>query len=325
MTVLPFVCLAIGIIMGLFIKSKGFLLLADKISTLALVCLMMTIGIGIGLNESIMINLARIGFNCVVISISAILFSVLATVICERTVLPLEKMNDELKKKNLSISGVEGEHRPDEPEQGQDEKKSPLVWMMPLSIVMGLILGIFLRNMLPPTAISKFFTIFLIILYVCVGISQGSNRSVFSYIRLLGVRVLWLPFAILAGSLSGGLISGIILGLPLHTSMISASGMSFYSLTGAYMTQTYGIETGTYGFIVNVMREFFTVLAMPFLVKISKGSPIAGGAAGNMDTMLAPVTKFVGVQLGLVTLITGTVLTFLVPFLLPLLSSVLRG
>ena len=83
------------------------------------------------------------------------------------------------------------------------------------------------------------------------------------------------------------------------------------------MTQAYGLEIGTYGFIVNVLREFFTVLLMPLLIKISLGSPIAGGAAGNMDTMLAPVTKFVGVRLGLVTLITGTIFTLLVPIVLP--------
>ncbi len=97
--------------------------------------------------------------------------------------------------------------------------------------------------------------------------------------------------------------------------------MSYYSITGAFMTEAYGLEVGAYGFLVNVMREFLTVL-MPVLVKISKGSPIAGGAAGNMDTMLAPVTKFVGVRLGLVTLVTGTVLTFVVPFLLPLMAAV---
>lgn len=85
------------------------------------------------------------------------------------------------------------------------------------------------------------------------------------------------------------------------------------------MTQAYGIEWGTYGFVVNVMREFFTVLILPLLIRISSGSPIAGGAAGNMDTMLVPVTKFVGVELGLVTLITGVILTFTVPFILPFL------
>ena len=89
------------------------------------------------------------------------------------------------------------------------------------------------------------------------------------------------------------------------------------------MTQTYGLTFGTYGFIVNVLREFFTVLIMPLLIKISRGSPIAGGAAGDMDTMLAPITKFVGSGLSLVTLLTGMILTFIVPILLPVLTEVL--
>ena len=40
-----------------------------------------------------------------------------------------------------------------------------------------------------------------------------------------------------------------------------------------------------------------------------------------MDTMLAPVTKFVGINLSIVTLLTGTVLTFIVPILLPIMSN----
>jgi uncharacterized membrane protein YbjE (DUF340 family) len=91
--------------------------------------------------------------------------------------------------------------------------------------------------------------------------------------------------------------------------------MSYYSLTGAYMTQVFGIEAGTYGFVVNVMREFFTVLLLPILVRISKGSPIASGASGDMDTMLAPITRFVGVELGLVSLITGIIVSVMVTFL----------
>lgn len=87
------------------------------------------------------------------------------------------------------------------------------------------------------------------------------------------------------------------------------------------MTQTYGLAPGAYGFIVNLLREFITVLIMPLLIRISPGSPIAGGAAGDMDTMLAPVTKFVGINLSIVTLLTGTVLTFIVPILLPIMSN----
>ncbi|MPN62917.1 Lysine exporter LysO [bioreactor metagenome] len=156
-----------------------------------------------------------------------------------------------------------------------------------------------------------------------VGINLGVNRKVFKYIKLMGLKVVLIPLAIFIGSLIGGLLSGLVLDIPVNISVISASGMSYYSITGAYMAQVYGIEAGTYGFMVNVMREFFTVLFLPFLVKVSNGSPIAGGAAGNMDTMLVPVTKFVGAELGLVALITGVILTFAVPFILPVLYGIL--
>ena len=68
------------------------------------------------------------------------------------------------------------------------------------------------------------------------------------------------------------------------------------------------------------MREFFTAFFLPILIK--KGSAIAAGGAGNMDTMLMPITKFVGAELGLVTLITGIILTFSVPVLLPILGKI---
>jgi uncharacterized membrane protein YbjE (DUF340 family) len=159
----------------------------------------------------------------------------------------------------------------------------------------------------------------LIILYTGVGISFGMNRSVFQYIRILSWKILLIPVAIIAGSMAGGYASGIILGMPIYITVTAAGGMSYYSITGAYLTQVYGIEAGAFGFLVNVMREFLTVLCLPLLIRISQGSPIASGAAGDMDTMLVPITKFTGAELGIVTLVTGTILTFLVPFILPIL------
>lgn len=192
--------------------------------------------------------------------------------------------------------------------------------MMPGSIIAGLLMGVFFRTYWSQVFVDKVFTAALVILYICVGVSQGLNREVFQFIRLLGFKVIWLSAAILLGSVTGGVFAGFVLDVPLHISVVSASGMSFYSITGAYMTEVFGLEIGTYGFLVNVMREFFTVLLMPLLMKISLGSPMAGGAAGNMDTMLAPITKFVGVRLGLVALLTGTILTLIVPFLLPVMA-----
>lgn len=313
MTWMPFLCLATGFFISMRNLTEKTLKVFDGIINVALVLLMLTIGMNIGINDSVMSNLDSIGLNCLVISLSAIAFSVLFTVIIEKTVLPLEKLKEKLSSENININNEIGIS------EEEESKKSPLIWIMPLSIVIGVVFGYFFMPYSLTFILDYLLIGSLIILYTSVGISLGSNRKVFKYIKVLGFRVIYISIAIFLGSITGGFIAGIILGTPLHISIMSASGMSYYSLTGAYMTQAYGIEWGTYGFVVNVMREFFTVLLLPLLIRISSGSPIAGGAAGNMDTMLVPVTKFVGVELGLVTLITGVILTFAVPFILPVL------
>lgn len=315
MTWMPFLCLATGFFISMRNLTERTLKVFDGVINVALVVLMLTIGMNIGINDSVMSNLDSIGLNCLVISLSAIAFSILFTVIIEKTVLPLEKLKEKLSSENININNEIGIS------EEEESKKSPLIWIMPLSIVIGVVFGYFFMPYTLIFILDYLLIGSLIILYTSVGISLGSNRKVFKYIKVLGFRVIYISIAIFLGSITGGLIAGTILGTPLHISIMSASGMSYYSLTGAYMTQAYGIEWGTYGFVVNVMREFFTVLLLPLLIRISSGSPIAGGAAGNMDTMLVPVTKFVGVELGLVTLITGVILTFAVPFILPVLYA----
>lgn len=315
MTVLPFICLAIGIILGIFIKDNRLKIYSEKLSTAVLSLLMLTIGLGIGIDNAVRKNFAEIGLNCIVISLSAIAFSVIFIVLCEKTVLPLKALSKELEEKNLSLN-----------QEGEEEQPSGdtfLVFLMPVSVISGLLLGKFFQEKISSLMIDRGFTIFLITLYICVGISQGSEKGILNFLKLLGIKIIWIPICILAGSITGGIIAGKILNLPAVVSVISASGMGYYSITGAFMTNSYGLAVGAYGFIVNILREMLTIILMPFLIKISLGSPIAGGGAGNMDTMLMPVTKFVGAPLGIVTLFTGTILTIIVPFLLPLLASIL--
>ncbi|QHI71201.1 lysine exporter LysO family protein [Aminipila terrae] len=319
MTFMPFICLGVGLLVSIRQLPGKILQVVDWVINIALIVLMLTIGMNIGINDSVMLNLPVIGLNCVVISLSAIIFSVLLVILVEKTLLPLSALQEKLYLEKMDVS------KEVDISQEEEKKTSPLVWIMPVSIIAGVVIGY--------TLLQESFSVYLnyslygslILLYTGVGISLGTNRKVFRYVKILGFKIIYISLAIFIGSLTGGALAGIILGLPLHVSMLSAGGMSYYSITGAYMTQVYGIETGTYGFMVNVMREFFTVIFLPVLIKLSKGSPIAGGAAGNMDTMLVPVTKFVGPELGLVALITGVILTFFVPFELPLLSNIMNS
>lgn len=315
MTIMPFICLFFGIIIGIRNLSKEIMKKIDMVINIVIVILMTTIGMNIGINEEIISELGKIGWNCAVISILGILFSVILTIILEKTILPLEKIKKQLELKNYE------NRRDEEVEAG----KSPLTIIIPISVILGVIIGVFFMDKFYERILNYSLVISLIMLYIGVGIFLGSNLKVLEYVKVIGVKIVLISLAILMGSLLGGAVAGKILGVPENISIISAGGMGYYSLTGAFMTSKFGIEAGTYGFIVNIMREFFTVFFLPILIKISKGSAIASGGAGNMDTMLMPITKFVGAELGLVTLITGIILTFSVPVLLPILGKIFIG
>ena len=311
-TLIPFICLAFGAAInwrGLpAIVLKAF----DIATNAALILLMAVIGLNIGTSPQVMGNLGAIGLNCLIISLSAIIGSVILVRLAEATVMPLEKIRLQLAEENA--------HTADEqPKTGF----SPLIILMPACIVIGIIAGYFWLQDMSRSILDTALTVSLIFLYTGVGVSLGENKEVFQYIKRLGARILFMPAAIFAGCIAGGFISGLLLHLPYSYSVISASGMGYYSLTGAFMTETVGIEAGTYGFIVNVSRDVFTVALLPLLSKISKGSPIASGAAGCMDTMLVPVTRAVGPELGMVSLISGTILTFVVPVWLPVIGAIL--
>lgn len=312
MTIIPFICLFLGIVIGTRNLSKAIMKRIDIFTNIVVIILMTVIGMNIGINEEIISELGKIGWNCAVISIFGMSFSIILTVMLEKTVLPLEKIKNKINLENFA-----------EKKDEQDEnEESLLAAAIPVSVISGVIIGIFLMDKTYEIFLNYSLVASLVMLYIGVGIFLGSNLKVLKYVKEIGVKILLIPLVIVIGSILGGTIAGKILGIPINISVISAGGMGYYSLTGAFMTSKFGIEAGTYGFVVNIMREFFTVLFLPILIKISKGSAIASGGAGNMDTMLMPVTKFVGAELGLVTLITGIVLTFFVPIILPILERI---
>ena len=325
-TLIPFICLAFGAAINWRGLPAPLLKAFDITTNAALILLMTVIGLNIGTSPQVMGNLGTIGLNCLIISLSAITGSVILVCLAEATVMPLEKIRLQLSEENSHAAEESAVHQDavvHAAEFQTESSFSPLIIVMPACIVIGIIAGYFWLQDMSRSILDTTLTVSLIFLYTGVGVSLGENKEVFQYIKRLGVRILFMPAAIFAGCIAGGFISGLLLRLPYSYSVISASGMGYYSLTGAFMTETFGIEAGTYGFIVNVSRDVFTVALLPLLSKISKGSPIASGAAGCMDTMLVPVTRAVGPELGMVALISGTILTFVVPVWLPVIGAVL--
>lgn len=305
---IPFICIAIGAVINWKGLPEKVLKVINFIMNSALMLLMTVVGLNVGTSREVLDNIGKIGLNCIIMCLSSIAFAVLLMVIMEKTILPLEEIRLKLhEERGLDIKPVE-----------EIKGVDPLLIAMPLAIILGLLIGIFVFPDIKESTLDLLLAISLIFLYTGAGVSLATNKIAFLYIRKLGLRILLIPLAIFVGGLISGFIMSKLLGVDLCWSVTASSTMGYYSLPGAFMTEAYGVEAGIYGFMVNIFRDICTVTFMPILKRISKGSPIASGAGGCMDSMFIPVTRAVGPELGIAGLITGTIITIFVPFWLPL-------
>ena len=154
-------------------------------------------------------------------------------------------------------------------------------------------------------------------LLFCVGITVGNNTTMLKTFRNLDPRLMLLPLMTIVGTLSATAIASI--GLP-HRSLTDClaigSGFGYYALSSIFITQYRGPELGTVALLANIIREVFTLLGAPLLVKyFGPLAPISSGGATTMDTTLPIITRCSGQDFVIVSLFHGFLVDFSVPFL----------
>lgn len=94
------------------------------------------------------------------------------------------------------------------------------------------------------------------------------------------------------------------------------AGFGYYSLSSIFITEYKGAELGTIALLSNIVREMFTLLLSPLLVKVAGPlAPIAAGGVTSMDTTLPIIMDSSGRQYAVVSLFHGFVLEFSIPFI----------
>ena len=104
---IPFICITLGAVINWKGLPDKALKVSDILMNAALFALMAVIGLNIGLSDTVMKNLGSIGVKCLLISFAAIWCSVGITVLCEKTVMPLEKIRLQLLAEKNSEDGLE--------------------------------------------------------------------------------------------------------------------------------------------------------------------------------------------------------------------------
>ncbi|MGE5404490.1 MAG: lysine exporter LysO family protein [Candidatus Saccharibacteria bacterium] len=294
----PFLWLAVGAILAPILHRW-----ADRIMKYSLYLLLLGLGAGIGANKAVVAAIPRLGLRALTICLLASAVSILLAWAWEK-LFAKSVDHDEVNESDDSVSDLSQEY------------------YFILFVVMCLVGGIFGGYSLPvkPQIISWVIDLSLIAIYVSVG--AGLVAGLEGLKSQIGkARYLWVPVLITVGSVAGGLLAAKILGTGLLVTGAVGGGMGYYSLTAAILTQNGGAEPGFVAFLANFLREVLTFFLTPLLARFSRLAPIALGGATTMDTTLAVIKRSLGEEYAILGLLSGAVLTLVVPFLLVFILS----
>jgi len=291
-----------GILIGFKVgEESSFLKISDSITKLGLIILLAAMGANLGSNEEIFLQLGKIGLQAFLFAIISIIFSVLFIVLFRRI----------LKLNNFLLSGKE-----EDIESGENESKMSLIIF--LSVVTGILIGYFILEPAYYSWLDPLTNYSLAVLLFGVGVDIGASREILADLKLMGWKVLAIPFLIAAGSLIGSVIIGKLLGFAFSESAAVGAGFGWYSLSGVLISKLHSAELGSLAFLANVFRELMTVILLPFVVKyFGSLAAIAPGGATTMDVTLPLVKESGGEAVVIPAFISGAVLSTLVPILVP--------
>ena len=129
-----------------------------------------------------------------------------------------------------------------------------------------------------------------------VAFSLGSHPEALRRFTRLSPRLALLPLATITGTLTGCMLTGILLPERSLTDCLSVgSGMGYYSLSSILITGYRGTELGTVALLANILREITALLAAPLLARwFGHLAPMAVGGATSMDTTLPVSVRYAG-------------------------------
>lgn len=159
-------------------------------------------------------------------------------------------------------------------------------------------------------------------LMAAIGLAVGSDTRLGEIIATLRPRLLLLPVATTVGTFCGALLGAALLYMSASECLAIGSGFAYYSLSSVFITQYLGAEAGTVALVCNVLREIFTLLFTPLVVKHFGPVPaISCGGATTMDTTLPIIARYAGNQWIPAALIHAMILDFSVPLWVMLFCS----
>ena len=335
-TIISLLLLLAFLTAGFVIAKLGLLsfnVVAEKAFLVVLYLLLFTMGLRLGQMKDILSNLSLVGS----LAISSAVFTCTGTVLLHILMAPvyrrldrsglfvfsssatIEKNTPEMSKKNIGPIV----RRPRLSASRRlamllHNLKKPLLLL--LFVALGTVVGLFLP-VVPLLRDGTISTWILYILLFIIGIQMAGSGTHFRKL-LVQPAVLLLPLVTIAATLLSSLGTLFFPNMTAGRSLALGAGFGWYSLSGVLISNLGDPMLGTAAFLSNMFRETFAFLMVPVLKttgRCESGIGIAG--ATSMDVTLPVIEDIWGPGIIPLSITHGVILSFLVPFLVPLFMS----
>ena len=288
----------------------------EQLTNIVIYILVFLMGLRMGANEEVTSNLGSIGLQAAGITVFVVGGSILAVHIARKTL----KLNKE------GILGL-----PEEEEQGGEEEreaesggvKSTLIILT--FVVAGMAAGYF---MIPEIfedtdafqdMSGDWLVVGICILLALAGFNLGLEGKVIQSFKGVGIKVIFIPIAAVAGSLIMGAVYGLISSLTVSESIAVSAGFGWYTLAPGMLTEAGFAVAGAVSFMHNVIRETLGIVLIPIAAKkigYLECTSIPGVAA--MDVCLSIVERSCRAETVVYSFCTGALMCVCVPVVVTL-------
>ncbi|MCF7914847.1 MAG: lysine exporter LysO family protein [Spirochaetaceae bacterium] len=316
------------------IPQTGYL---DRIMSTALALLLFSMGLRIGMLESITQQLMRIGL----LSLSFAVATVLGTLVLLLALMAITgKLGSTAGSRSTSSEPSAGPEKPGitpaaertaEPavdgrssEPAAQEAVPPAFGLSEPFRLFLLVVAGFLSGYFVPLFgwfREEYTTYLLYALLFLIGVQMVRNEVDLKRAMLHPATFL-VPLLTMLGSLGGGLALAGAFELPAGKALSLAAGFGWYSLSGVLISEMGDPVLGAAGFLINVIREVIALLAIPFLARLNMPMAAIGvGGATSMDVTLPLIERSCGPGYVPLSIVNGALLSMLVPLLVPFFYS----
>ncbi|WP_086970262.1 lysine exporter LysO family protein [Vibrio coralliirubri] len=199
------------------------------------------------------------------------------------------------------------------------KKKLPLSSMamesakLILVVGSGLIAGLVLPISLDWVDTASEWILFVLLFFI--GIQLRNSGLTLRQI-LLNKNGMVIAITIIITSMLGGVIAAYILDIPLFKALAMSSGFGWYSLAGILMGDAFGPVYGGASFMLELLRELVALVLIPVLIRSYPCTSIGYAGATAMDFTLPVIQTTGGVRCVPIAIVSGFILSLLVPILM---------